>query len=101
MAKANNKKNKEFELLSMFADVQKESRNMVNKKIHDYGAEPLLFFKDYGCLVRATDKVMRLNNLYKNKKPKVDESIEDSWMDLANYCNWAIVLRRINKKCAD
>jgi len=39
-----------------------------------------------GFLVRMEDKMMRINNLIKNKTAAVkDESIEDTLMDLANY----------------
>lgn len=89
----------EEELLSLFETIMEEAFKIVKNKMNDYGAEALFSFKDFGCLVRANDKVMRLRNLYTNKSQKVlDETIEDTWIDLANYAILALVLIRKFKK---
>lgn len=46
-----------------------------------------------GCLVRMSDKFIRIANLVKNpKNEQVNESITDTLLDLANYCLIAICL---------
>lgn len=47
-----------------------------------------------GCLVRMSDKWSRLEQLAGGKQPQVkDEALEDTLIDLANYCLLCIVLR--------
>ena len=51
-----------------------------------------------GCLVRMSDKFIRLVNLIKNPDAdQVNESVEDTLLDLANYCLIAICLWREGK----
>lgn len=46
-----------------------------------------------GCLIRMSDKFIRIQNLTKNpKNEKVGESIRDTLMDLASYALIAICL---------
>lgn len=46
-----------------------------------------------GCLVRMSDKVIRVQNLVKNpSNEKVGENIKDTLMDLASYALIAICL---------
>ena len=66
---------------------------MINKQ-RDYGHNNILDFGEYGVLVRLNDKVCRLKNLLGNKKEPKNESIDDSWIDTANYAIIAIMLRR-------
>lgn len=48
-----------------------------------------------GCLVRMSDKFIRIGNVLKNPDAdQVSESIEDTLMDLAVYCLIAICLWR-------
>ena len=48
-------------------------------------------------LIRLGDKYNRLKALMKNGKAEVkDESIEDTLLDLANYCLMEIIERRID-----
>lgn len=50
-----------------------------------------------GCLVRMSDKFIRVQNLVKNPKNEmVGEAIEDTLLDLASYALIAICLRREN-----
>ena len=47
-----------------------------------------------GLMVRMSDKIERLKNLiYKNIKPN-NESLEDSFVDLANYAVIALMVQR-------
>jgi hypothetical protein len=51
-------------------------------------------FGEYGVLVRTWDKVSRLKNLLQNNSEPKHESIEDSWLDLANYAIIGVLCRR-------
>ena len=65
-------------------------------KQYDYGHSNIMDFGEYGVLVRANDKMARLKNLLSptsETQPK-NESIEDSWKDLANYAIIALMVRR-------
>jgi hypothetical protein len=51
-----------------------------------------------GCMVRMSDKFIRLVNVIKNPEAdQVNETIEDTLLDLANYCLIAICLWREKK----
>lgn len=63
------------------------------RKQRDYGHENILAFGEMGVLVRANDKIARLKNLFKNDATPANESVEDSWMDLAGYSMIALMLR--------
>lgn len=58
-----------------------------DKKQSDYGPTNIAKFGDYGVLVRMSDKIERIANMYKKNKRKgrVNESIEDNLRDIANY----------------
>lgn len=71
-----------------------ELRELMIRKQRDYGHENITAFGEFGVLVRLNDKVARLRNLLaKGKKPQ-NESLEDSWRDIANYAIIALMLRR-------
>jgi hypothetical protein len=53
-----------------------------------FGVNPFI-----GCLVRMSDKFIRISNLSKNKEcDKIGESIKDTLFDLSIYCLIAICL---------
>jgi len=59
---------------------------LFDKKQHDYGPHNIGKFGTTGVLVRSSDKLERLINLYKrNEKPEVDEPITETWQDLSVY----------------
>lgn len=64
---------------------------LFDKKQRDYGTNNISKFGTFGILVRASDKLERLANLYaKAKKTEIEkieanEPIEDSWADLSVY----------------
>lgn len=72
---------------------------MVSKQ-RDYGPRNILNCGVKGVAVRANDKMARLLNLYGISdgsfltKEAKNESIEDSWVDLANYGIIALMLTR-------
>lgn len=74
-------------------EVMGELRELMINKQRDYGHSNINDFGEYGVLVRLNDKVCRLKNLLGKKEPK-NESIDDSWMDIANYSIIALMLRK-------
>jgi hypothetical protein len=60
---------------------------MFDKKQQDYGSQNIARFGEKGVLVRANDKIERLRNLVwvKGDATPNNESIADSWDDLAVY----------------
>ena len=62
------------------------------KKNHDYGNSFSTTWQEFGSLglvtavAQISHKYHRLLNLTNGTKPKVDESIRDTLLDLSNYC---------------
>ena len=64
----------------------------VIEKQHDYGHDNILVFKEQGLVVRLWDKINRLKNLvWKNTEPK-NESIVDTFTDIAGYAIIGLML---------
>lgn len=84
-------------------DMHKQICNKLNeiyiKKNSDYGdsfAKVRNELGDWVILVRLMDKMERLINLLgQRKEAKTDESIEDTLIDLANYCIMEIIERKL------
>lgn len=72
------------------AGICAELTNIYKKKNADYGDSFSRAIKKYGltsALVRIGDKFNRLENLVLHNKQEVkDESVQDTLLDLANYC---------------
>jgi hypothetical protein len=59
---------------------------LFDKKQHDYGPQNIAKFGTTGVLVRSSDKLERLINLYKREEqPEVAEPITETWQDLSVY----------------
>lgn len=61
---------------------------LMNRKQHDYGPGNIAKFGSAGCIMRMSDKLERLCNLFNikgRKKVALNESIADSLRDLSNY----------------
>lgn len=75
-----------------------EMREVMIRKNRDYAsakADNISEFGELGVLVRANDKLSRLKNLlWHSKHEPKNESIEDSWIDLGNYCVISLLVRR-------
>lgn len=70
------------------------------KKNHDYGDSFAKLRNELpgAILVRIYDKYSRLKTLMQGAEQKVkDESIDDTLMDLANYCIMELVERKVTK----
>lgn len=58
------------------------------RQAHNFGVSPFL-----GCLIRMSDKFIRVQNLAKNPaNDQVNEAIEDTLLDLASYALISICL---------
>lgn len=71
-----------------FEQVTKEMNELYLRKNADYGNSFEKTMDTFGIIapvIRLNDKVNRLTNLVKSGDSQVDESIEDTLMDLANY----------------
>ena len=67
---------------------------VVISKQHDYGHDNILAFREKGLIVRLWDKVARLKNLlWVNPREAKNESIEDTFTDIAGYAIIGLMLR--------
>jgi hypothetical protein len=72
-----------------------EMRETMIAKQRDYGPGNIDGFGELGVLIRATDKHARLKNLlYENPNEPSNESLDDTWLDMANYSLIALMVRR-------
>ena len=65
--------------------VLKELKDLLILKQKSYGKHNITDFGKFGILVRLNDKISRLKNLQNKKNPLKDETIKDTWKDIANY----------------
>lgn len=90
MATNQNQNKSEYELeLEYFKRSTEEMYEIFAGKRKDYGPTTTKTFEEYGIvamLVRMEDKFGRLKNLSMRETVPNYESIEDTLMDLANYC---------------
>lgn len=79
-----------------FKSIAENLLNLFLKKNHDYGDG--YFSGEYSDIERwmsVKRKVARLENFYKtNKLMNTDETIDDTWKDLAIYCIMELILRK-------
>lgn len=71
-----------------FQKITGEMLNTYIAKNHDYGDSFSQSFEEFGLIspiIRLSDKLNRLKKL-KDSTAKVDESIRDTVLDMANYC---------------
>lgn len=84
---------------SKHMEICKELNSLYIRKNHDYGDSFGKGFKEYGMvmpIIRLEDKLSRLKALIKTEN-KVDESIEDTLMDLANYSIMTLIELKYEK----
>lgn len=85
--------------VEMFNEMTKEMCEIFARKRHDYGPSTTETYEKFGpvsMLVRMHDKMGRLDNLICNNMQErvLDERIDDTLMDLANYALITILERR-------
>lgn len=83
-------------LVKHVSDFYAKGVDLVSKKSHDYGnsdalanlkaADGIGIDPRLGIVVRLQDKLSRLANHAQRRSFKVDETIEDTLLDIANYC---------------
>ena len=78
------------------AQAMQEAFNIFKERQRKYGPGNIAAFGEVGCVVRATDKLARLRNLYVNGVggSVADETAEDTWHDLANYALIGLLCHR-------
>lgn len=75
-----------------FRDITEKMRATFLKKNHDYGNSFHETWDEFGdkgiitALTQISHKYHRLMNIGLGTKPLVDESIDDTLLDMANYC---------------
>mgnify|MGYP004563082435 CR=1 FL=1 len=77
-----------------FKIITDEMYNIYEKKNHDYGNSFADSFKKFGLIsavVRIGDKFNRISSLMKKERLINDESIEDTLIDMANYCIMSVI----------
>lgn len=75
-----------------FRNITEKMRETFLKKNHDYGNSFYETWDEFGdkgiitALTQISHKYHRLMNIGLGTKPLVDESIDDTLLDMANYC---------------
>lgn len=78
-----------------WAMIAKEIFELFKSKQKDYGPHNIGLSQDSGIVTRMTDKLMRLHTLYQPDADTPDnESIDDTWQDVADYAIIALLCRR-------
>ena len=77
-----------------WALIAQEIFGVFKRKQKDYGPNNIGLFQDTGIMTRLTDKFMRLHALYSSGDEPKNESIEDTWIDIADYAIIALMCRR-------
>ena len=75
--------------VQQFMDITTDMAKTYTAKNHDYGdsfKESLDEFGLVAAVVRIGDKMNRIKSLIKKKAEVKDESIQDTLLDMANYC---------------
>jgi len=81
----------------VFLRIALENSILMDKKQCDYGSKNISGFGTYGVVVRMSDKMERIKNLFgKKRRRAVNESILDSFRDISNYANIAIMTETKN-----
>jgi hypothetical protein len=77
-----------------FAQINEELLQMFLKKHRDYGKGNILAVKELGIAMRINEKIERLKHLLMKSDEPANESIEETWTDVAVYAVLAILYRR-------
>ena len=68
-----------------FTIITKEMEQMFIKKHKDYGKGNILDIEELGITFRVSEKLARLKHLYIKHESPENESIDDTWIDIATY----------------
>jgi len=98
------------EMTSEFKRLQKEQYELFCRKQYNYGKGNIMLGGDIekkedrkmslsGVVIRMNDKLNRLMSLIlKSREDVVDESVEDTFIDMANYSIIALLVNRMKWK---
>lgn len=77
-----------------FEKICQEMLKTFIKKHKDYGKDNILDIGELGIAFRINEKTSRLKNLLSKKIQAMNETIDDSWLDIAVYAVIAILYRK-------
>ena len=77
-----------------WAMICKEIFEVFKTKQKDYGPHNIGLAGDSGIVTRMMDKFMRLHTLYQSGADPQNESVDDTWIDIADYAIIAMMYRR-------
>lgn len=77
-----------------FKTVEDELLATFIQKHKDYGKGNILSLKELGIAFRLSEKVERLKNLLMKADGPTNESLEDTWGDIAVYAIIALLYKR-------
>lgn len=81
-------------LEAAFTQISQELLETFVQKHKDYGKGNILSIKELGIAFREAEKVERLKHLLMSNEKPQNESIEDSWGDIAVYAIIALMYRQ-------
>jgi len=85
----------ESTLQDAYEAIQAELEEIMAAKQHDYGSDNITALGVRGVFVRMWDKINRLKTLvWMGAKPQVEETVDDTLLDIANYAIIALLVRR-------
>lgn len=67
---------------------------LFSRKQHDYSSVNVMVCGEEGIFTRITDKWARLFSHYRLRRELRNESVDDTWFDLAVYSMMALLMRR-------
>ena len=74
--------------------VMLEALQLFSRKQHDYATVNIAVCGEFGVWTRISDKWARLFSHYRLDREMLNESVEDTWFDLAIYALIGILVRR-------
>lgn len=77
-----------------FKQVEEELLQMFLTKHKDYGKGNILSVKELGIALRISEKIERIKHLLMQGEAPANESVEETWIDIAVYSILAVLLRR-------
>lgn len=77
-----------------FEQVTKEMLAMFIKKHKDYGKGNILDTGELGIAFRVSDKLNRIKHLLANSQEPVNETVDETWLDIAVYAVIAVLYRK-------
>ena len=77
-----------------YKQVEEELLQMFLKKHKDYGKGNILSVKELGIALRISEKIERIKHLLMQGNVPANESVEETWLDIAVYGIIAVLYRR-------